>query len=211
MSPESFGIRTKSLMELGISYQETNSGELKFSLWDYLGVPCEQSESVLPDGRVIPAADFFFEYRSTDTIAQQLYLFPNLTDLIGFYQLHKKGDDAGIVFTAIGQRSNPKWLKSYLAELSQSNKNLQVRLAFSNDLLGRFSDIRLACWLKNREVQFHAWQGQIQLRADHYQAVLPVEKLSLSAFCKASGFRTACRTLKSKIAKCYWEELMLAP
>lgn len=210
MSPESFGICRRSLMELGISYQETNSGELKFSLWNYLGIACEQSESVLPDGRVIAATDFFFECRSTNTIAQQLYLFPNLTDLIAFYQLHRKGMDAGIVFAAIGQRSNPEWLKSYLSELRQANKNLQVRLAFSNDLLGRFSDIRLACWLKNRDVQFHAWRGQIQLRADHYQAVLPVEKLSLSAFCKASGFRSACRTLKPKIGKCYWEELMLA-
>lgn len=210
MSPESFGIHQQSLMELAISYQETNSGELKFSLWNYLGVPCEQPELVLPDGRVIPAADFFFEYRSAEAITQQLFLFSNLTDLIAFYQLRRKRIDTGIVFAAIGQRSNPKWLKSYLAELSQSNKNLQVRLAFSNDLLGRFSDIRLACWIKNREVHFYAQKGLIRLRADHYEAILTVEKLSLSAFCKASGFRTACRTLKPKIGKCYWEELMLA-
>jgi len=207
MSPERFGIHPDVLEAIGIRFLQPDSGELLFPLTDYAGVELAKPEMLLPDGRVVGQPDFFFEHGLGNGQSNRLFLFSSITDLLAFYQLNRSRIGEGAILTAIGSNPDSVWMKSYLSELLRKHRNLKIDLAFSHDLLGRINDIRLACWLKGRDVQIGSADGLIHLKTDFYEASLPVEKLSLSAFCKASGFRTRLRTLKPTSGNCFWEQL----
>lgn len=130
-----------------------------------------------------------------------------MTDLLAFYQLNRSRIGEGAILTAIGYNPDSAWVKIYLSELGRKHRNLKMYLVFSRDLIGRINDVRLACWAEGRDVQVYSSGGIIHLKADFDEASLPVEKLSLSAFCKASGFRTRLRTLKPTSSNCFWEQL----
>lgn len=207
MTPGSLGIEPQCLLELGISYREGDCGQLELLLTSYLGLSGGQAEQVWPDGRVVAHSDSFSEYRIGEPGLKQVYLFSNLTDLIAFYQYHRKRL-GGTLLAVLGKSIARDWIGSYLAELRRINNRVRIAFVFNKELAGRLRDIQLACWVKKLDIQMYAQNGQIELKADHYMAILPVEKLSLSAFCKASGFRTNCRTVKPKSGNSYWEELV---
>ena len=108
---------------------------------------------LLPDGRVVAQPDFFFEHGSENAQSNRLFLFSRITDLLAFYQLNRSRIGEGAILTAIGSNPDSVWMKSYLSELRHKHRNLKIDLVFSHDLLGRINDIRLACWLKGRDVQ----------------------------------------------------------
>ena len=76
-------------------------------------------------------------------------------------------------------------------------KNKKIILLMPDDLLGRIADIKLAAWLRYKDVQLTYRQpGTIQIAFKNKTYYFPEHKISLSAFEKASGFRSKIRTYK---------------
>lgn len=79
-------------------------------------------------------------------------------------------------------------------------KNKKIILLMPDDLLGRVADIKIAVWLKNHDVGLTYYQpGTIQVAFKNKTYHFPEHKISLSAFEKASGFRSKIRTYKIDI------------
>ena len=80
-------------------------------------------------------------------------------------------------------------------------KNKKIILLMPDDLLGRIADIKIAAWLKNHDVRLTYRQpGTVQIAFKNKTYHFPEHKISLSAFEKASGFRSKIRTFKINIS-----------
>lgn len=80
-------------------------------------------------------------------------------------------------------------------------RNKKIILLMPDDLLGRIADIKIAAWLRKHDVQLtHCQTGTIQIAFKNKIYNFPEHKISLSAFEKASGFRSKIRTHKIKFS-----------
>lgn len=87
--------------------------------------------------------------------------------------------------------------KTYLLALIPHLKNKKIIVLMPDDLLGRIADIKIAAWLRNHDVQLtHFLNGTIQITFKNKIHYFSEHKISLSAFEKASGFRSKIRTHK---------------
>lgn len=78
-------------------------------------------------------------------------------------------------------------------------KNKKIILLMPDDLLGRIADIKIAAWLRNQNIQLtHCHAGMVRIAYKNKTYHFPEHKISLSAFEKASGFRSKIRTYKIK-------------
>ncbi len=208
MIPEQFGVSRSVLSKLGVHYQEVDNGTLLFSLMDRDGAPLDQWETVFPDGRVSVPGDLFFESFIDPLESTSLFLFSSISDLVAFYQINQHRLGRGVRLASVGITTDAEAIKTYLAEQLFVHRKLKVFLAFHNDLVGRLQDIRMACWTKGQDVKISSERGCIHLSVGKYEAHLLVEQLSLSAFCKVSGFRTSLRTCKPRCANSFWDQLV---
>ncbi|MES2108727.1 MAG: hypothetical protein V4577_08275 [Bacteroidota bacterium] len=97
-----------------------------------------------------------------------------------------------ICFIAIGNLP-------HAAQLNWIRVNRQKRkitLVFGNDLLGRLTDIAVACGLCNKAVRLCWSDGGVEVFANGKQFKADPELLTLNNFEKAAGVRTGIRTRK---------------
>lgn len=74
-------------------------------------------------------------------------------------------------------------------------RNRKVLIASSGDLLGRVAAFKIAVWLKNKDVLItYLLGGQVEVVFQGRVYLFAELRLSLSAFEKASGFRSKFRT-----------------
>jgi len=73
----------------------------------------------------------------------------------------------------------------------------KIILLYEDDLLGKIATIKIACWLKRREVQISFEESEmIQIRFNKKLYLFHEDKLSLSRFEKRTGFRSQIKTYK---------------
>jgi hypothetical protein len=87
-------------------------------------------------------------------------------------------------------------VKTAIVGLSKRIRNQKIGMILPNDLLGQIAAIKIAVWLRNREVKIsYIMQDtqflEITFNNKHYK--FQENKLSLSTFEKATGFRSKIR------------------
>lgn len=109
---------------------------------------------------------------------------------------HSSFPDTGrLLCIPLGLRPQKAQLQAFIPLL----KNKKIILLMPDDLLGRIADIKIAVWLRNQNVQLtHCQPGTIRIAFKNKTYHSPEHKISLSAFEKASGFRSKIRTYKIK-------------
>ena len=106
-------------------------------------------------------------------------------------------------FIAIGNLPN-------YAQLSWIRSNYpkqKFTLVFGKDLLGRLADIRVAAGLKHHRAKMTHLGQEIQISYRNILYTFGQDRLSLSAFEKATGLRTGFRTAKPKGFDTYLQQL----
>lgn len=87
--------------------------------------------------------------------------------------------------------------KMQVAGLAFCCGDRKVLIASPSDLLGRVAALKVAVWLKNKDVLItYLLCGQIEVTFKSRVYLFAEHRLSLSAFEKASGFRSKFRTRK---------------
>jgi hypothetical protein len=78
-------------------------------------------------------------------------------------------------------------------------KNKKIIMLLPGDLLGSVAAIKIAVWLKNRDVSItYLPNGLVEVVFDGVYYVFAEHRLTLSAFEKASGFRSRIRNRKMR-------------
>ena len=117
--------------------------------------------------------------------------------------LHRYPDLNALSLIAIGNLPQPAQLQWIKKQYPKS----KYTLVFGRELLGKLADIRVAAGLKNKTVRMQLADTQIQIYYDHEIVAFHQDALSLSAFEKAAGLRTNCRTAKPKEFNMYLNQL----
>ena len=110
---------------------------------------------------------------------------------------------AALSFLAIGNYPHPRqlqWMRNYC-------QKRKITLVFPNDLTGRTTDIAVSAGIRGKAVRavWHTNSVNILLNGAAYR--FSPELISLNAFEKASGIRTAVRTRKPLKHNTFLEQL----
>jgi hypothetical protein len=137
--------------------------------------------------------------------ATELIVTSSAMEAVAYMALNAWRHPAGasLSFIAVGLRPYPEqwqWIGRYCLKR-------KITLIFPNDLCGRLADIVIAAGIRNRPVRPVWYQGRVQLRLPNMTVELPAEKISLSAFEKASAIRTAVRTCKPRSFNTFLDQL----
>lgn len=127
--------------------------------------------------------------------ASHILISPSLDSAKTFINNHHSSfpDSRKLLCIPIGLIPSKAVIQEYIPRL----KNKKIILLMPDDLLGRIADIKLAVWLRRKEVRLTYYQaGTIQIAFKNKTYHFPEHKISLSAFEKASGFRSKIRTYK---------------
>jgi len=130
--------------------------------------------------------------------ASHILFCPSLDSAKAFINNHHSSfpDSRRLLCIPIGLIPSKAVIQAYNPRL----KNKKIILLMPDDLLGRIADIKLAAWLRNNNVQLTYCQpGTIQIAFKNKTYHFPEHKTSLSAFEKASGFRSKIRTYKISV------------
>ncbi|HMI02732.1 MAG TPA: hypothetical protein VK541_09635 [Pedobacter sp.] len=88
-------------------------------------------------------------------------------------------------------------------------RHKRIALIYGGDLLGRIADVKIACWLNGKDLTVsHQMPGILKLRFQDTGYTFYEEKLTLSAFERASGFRSDVRTYKPRHFMSFLEQLL---
>ncbi|MCQ6957052.1 hypothetical protein [Mucilaginibacter aquariorum] len=137
--------------------------------------------------------------------ATELIITASAMEAIAYLALNQWRHPANAVlsFIAIGNLPHARqlgWISSYC-------QKRKITLVFGNDLLGRLADIAVASGIRGKAVRL-CWQdGMVMLYLNHTAYRFAPERLSLNAFEKAAGFRTAIRTRKPTHHHSFLEQL----
>lgn len=81
--------------------------------------------------------------------------------------------------------------------LLQPQHKKKIILLYEDDLLGRITAIKIACWLKRRAVQLtYTHDETVHIRFNDKTYLFPEHELSLSRFEKRTGLRSQIKTYK---------------
>ncbi|MGV8135946.1 MAG: hypothetical protein AB2L20_12085 [Mangrovibacterium sp.] len=183
-------------------FQELPTGEVIFPGSLLRVNPNTYPERVFPDGTVSTPSEFFLEYRSHDFPCLQVYLFASVLELMAFYQLFQsRASLPAAALVVAGSRPGFEFVQSIKARYAEA----RFILVKGHTFFDRIWDIRLACQLDGLEPAIRMGNCKVHIRAGRFVAEMFPELLSLSRFCRLSGYRTAVRTLKPKGFNSYVE------
>jgi hypothetical protein len=138
-------------------------------------------------------------------LAKEVIITNGVMEALAYLTLnrHRYTNLSALCFIAIGNFPHGAqllWIRSQFSKVKYT-------LVFSNDLLGKLTDIRIATGLRGKPVtfRFHSSGIEVQHRLVRYQ--FREEVLSLDIFQKASGIRTGIRTIKSKSFNSFLDQL----
>jgi len=97
-----------------------------------------------------------------------------------------------------------------MAQLTWIRTNYPKRkftLVFSNDLLGRLTDIKVGAGLRNHAVRFTKSGGGIVIYYHDKTLAFDHDTVSLNTFEQAAGIRTGIRTAKAQSFETYLDQL----
>ncbi|MEJ2880375.1 hypothetical protein [Pedobacter sp. GR22-6] len=124
-----------------------------------------------------------------------LILAPSETAAMEFLALqrHSFSDPERLWFFYYGSQPN----EAQFNPMMKCHDKKKIILLHEDDLLGRVSAIKIACWLKKRAVKITYQSGEtIRLEYRDKRYDFPEHQLSLNRFEKCSGFRSQIRTYK---------------
>lgn len=106
---------------------------------------------------------------------------------------HSFSNPEGLWFFCYGNQPTQHQISSMLASVHKK----KIILLYEDDLLGRVAAIKIACWIKGRDVQLKYERPEmILIRFNGHQHYFPEHQLSLSRFEKRTGLRTQIKTYK---------------
>ncbi|MFV0591547.1 MAG: hypothetical protein ACK5M7_09195 [Draconibacterium sp.] len=152
-------------------------------------------EVLFPDGKLnLSPFGTYLIHRSNPSIVKNVIVFHSFVELFSFYQVRKNIAENSLLMVA-----------GYLCEeLPAPNPVARFSLAFGNTFFGRVSDIRFSCLIDGALPNILIKDEVLCVEHGKYSASLPLDKLSLSRFCKLSGFRSRTRTIKPKNEPFYY-------
>ncbi|MGV8135060.1 MAG: hypothetical protein AB2L20_07590 [Mangrovibacterium sp.] len=172
-------------------FTETSAGEVVFPGFALDELPDPGPARVFPDGGVRIPPEFFLEFRQDGLPARRVYVFVSVLELMVFYQFRPV---SGSILVAVGSAPGYEWLKRIRSRYGR----VKFILVGGHSFFDRLWDIRMACCLDGHVPFIRLEKGKVCIRAGKYQAETDPGALSLSRFCRQSGFRTSVRTLKPK-------------
>ncbi|WP_026715248.1 hypothetical protein [Flavobacterium daejeonense] len=157
--------------------------------------------------RFIPA-DFFNLINPLESaFIYEVYFFNSFLDAMAFYQIKKNISFNHALFVVTG--NNPKF--SYIQYLKKDYTNLKkFYLVYPNSFYGKMLDIKIACYLKGiNNVSFILKDNILTVYYNSQSVSINRNYVTLSMIRKALNITLPYKTFKSKIAKSYFEELIL--
>lgn len=140
-----------------------------------------------------------------DQTATQAIIGTSAIELIAFLSLRKtqypKIDMVALI--AIGS----KWHVEQAAWIRDNFCKRKFTLVFGNDYLGRITDVKMACALKEKIILIHRNQNETVFLCGTRQCVISNDTVSLYALERAMGWRSGISCPKSKQNINFLEEL----
>jgi hypothetical protein len=202
------GFSPDTIGEFRRYFRELLSGEIVFPGTAFEGFSPSDPEKVLPDGMVLTPFEFFLEFRPDDLLSRHVFLFASTLELMAFYQvLRNKRPMLMPAFVAVGSRPGI----GLIQKIKTRYKGARFVLINGHPFFDRIWDIRLACHLDDIEPVIRMENGNVFILAGKYEAQMFPELLSLSRFCRLSGYRTSVRTMKAKGFNTYVEMIRQVP
>jgi hypothetical protein len=96
---------------------------------------------------------------------------------------------------------------SALLPVSLKLPKAKITFLFDNNLLGKLWDIKIACLVRRKPVRIIYHNHQFIFHCQNRNFSLAMDKVSLSAFEKATAIRTGIRTAKPKGHSTFFEQL----
>ena len=196
------GISPDTVATFWEHFQELPTGEVIFPGFLLGNDRKTCPERVFPDGTVSIPSELFLEYKSDDFPCRRVYLFASVLELLAFYQLfHSREPLPAVALIVAGSRPRFEFVQSIKALYAEARFILLKGHTFFDSL----GVIRLACQLDGLEPSIRMENGKVHIRAGRFVAEMFPELLSVSSFCRLSGYRTAVRTMKPKGFNSYVE------
>ena len=202
------GFSPDTIREFQGFFRELETGELLFPGTTSENFHCAVPERVLPDASVLTPVEFLLEYRPDALRSKQVFLFSSALELMAFCQVFKNKKPVLMpAFLAIGSRPGI----GLVQKIKSRYGGAKFTLVDGHRFFGRIRDVRLACLLDDLEPAIRLESGKVHIRAGRYGAEISPDHLSLSRFCRLSGYRTSVRTRKAKGFNSYLEMIRPTP
>ncbi len=185
-------------------FTETSAGEVVFPGFALDELPDQGPARVFPDGRVRTPPEFFLEFRPDGLPVRRVYVFASALELMAFYQFRPS---SGSILVAAGCAPGYEWMKRIRFRYGR----VKFILVTGHSFFDRLWDIRMACCLCGLMPVIRLENGKVCIRAGKYQTETDPDTLSLSRFCRLSGFRTSVQTLKNKGYPSFFDCVRKAP
>lgn len=149
----------------------------------------------LPEGTKKTHAVWAAELFEKGTRATNIFFAESAIDAISFYQLYKHKYNFDSVLISTGGTVCADQVKNVLAHYP----NAKINTIFDNDLTGKLYDIRVAAIQMARNLSISKKPDEVDFALEGKDPfTLPCAKVSLRAFCTASGLRPDVRAHKSE-------------
>lgn len=165
-------------------------------------LPAGRAETIFCLGKISVLSDCYYQFNPNNDLVKQVIVFSSAFELMAYYQLYNSFCNQAVL-VAIGSRPD----KTTVKMIKGNFKDARIALVMGNSFFGRLNDIRIACILKGFEPSVSMLDGNVIISAGKYHTQIHPDLLSLSRFCKLSGFRPDVRTLKPKCQNSYMEML----
>lgn len=202
------GFSPDTVHEFQAYFRELDTGELIFPGTILEDFRCPLPEKVLPDASVLTPTEFFLEYSPDDFLPRQVFLFASALELMAFYQVFKNKKPMLMpAFLVVGSRPGFELIQRIKARY----KRARFVLVNGHTFFDRIRDVWLACLLDGYEPVIRMENGKVHISAGRFGAEISSDLLSLSRFCRLSGYRTSVRTRKAKGFNSYLEMIRPTP
>jgi len=137
--------------------------------------------------------------------AREIVITHSAMEAIAFLSVNRRKYryPAQLAFIAVGNRLHP----DQITYIRQRFPKRRFTLAFGNDLIGRITDVKIAAGILDKPLRIYHVSHRTLVQNIDRMIIFDDEKLSLSAFMKAFGFRPPVRTRKSLKALTYLDQL----